>query len=356
MNDALRPAAAVNPPAAPTLARTLGLTVVAMLAFAANSLLCRLALQHGAIDAASFGSVRLASGALALGLILQWRLRANAANASNPTNPTNPSNPSNLTNPANAANSANAASVANTAYAANAANAANAAGAAYAPARLAPDWWAAAMLWAYVACFSFAYLSLPAGTGALILFGCVQLTMFAAGLRAGERFSPRAWGGFVAALAGLVYLVSPGLAAPPLLGAVLMAAAGVAWGLYSLRGRRAGDALAATSANFLRATPMALALSALSLSAFHASGAGVLLAVLSGAVTSGLGYVVWYAALRGLTALRAATVQLSVPPLAALGGAVLLSEALTPRLLLASAAILGGVAVVLFSRAAAGRR
>ena len=211
------------------------------------------------------------------------------------------------------------------------------------------------MLWAYVACFSFAYLSLSAGTGALILFGCVQLTMFAAGLRAGERFSPRAWGGFVTALAGLVYLVSPGLAAPPLLGAVLMAAAGVAWGLYSLRGRRAGDPLVATGANFLRATPMALGLSALSLSAFHVSGPGVLLAVLSGALTSGLGYVVWYAALRGLTALRAATVQLSVPPLAALGGALLLSEALTPRLLLASAAILGGVAVVLFSRAAARR-
>lgn len=326
MNDARHPAA-------PTFARTVGLTVVAMLAFAANSLLCRLALQQGAIDAASFGSVRLVSGALALGLILQWRFRANAANAANATN-------------ANATN----------ANAANATNPANAAGVASAPTRPAPDWWAAAMLWAYVACFSFAYLSLSAGTGALILFGCVQLTMFAAGLRAGERFSPRAWGGFVAALAGLVYLVSPGLAAPPLLGAVLMAAAGVAWGLYSLRGRRAGDALAATGANFRRATPMALALSALSLSAFHASGVGVLLAVLSGAVTSGLGYVVWYAALRGLTALRAATVQLSVPPLAALGGALLLSEALTPRLLLASAAILGGVAAVLFSRVAAGRR
>jgi drug/metabolite transporter (DMT)-like permease len=323
MNDALRPAAAVSVPAAPTFARTLGLTVVAMLAFAANSLLCRLALQHGAIDAASFGSVRLASGALALGLILLWRHRANAADATGPS---------------------------------NAANAANAAGAASAPARPTPDWWAAAMLWAYVACFSFAYLSLSAGTGALILFGCVQLTMFAAGLRAGERFGPRAWGGFVAALAGLVYLVSPGLAAPPLLGALLMAAAGVAWGLYSLRGRRAGDPLVATGANFLRATPMALALSALSLSAFHASGPGVLLAVLSGALTSGLGYVVWYAALRGLTALRAATVQLSVPPLAALGGALLLSEALTPRLMLASAAILGGVALVLFSRAAAAKR
>jgi drug/metabolite transporter (DMT)-like permease len=294
-------------PEAVPLARTVGLTAVAMLAFAANSLLCRLALQQGAIDAASFGSVRLASGALALALILRWRDRAAAASAGS------------------------------------------------APARAVPDWAAAGMLWAYVACFSFAYLSLSAGTGALILFGCVQLTMFAAGLRAGERFSPRAWGGFVAALAGLVYLVSPGLAAPPLLGAVLMAAAGVAWGLYSLRGRRAGDALAATGANFLRATPMALGLSVLSLSTFQASGAGVLLAVASGALTSGLGYVVWYAALRGLTALRAATVQLSVPPLAALGGALLLSEALTPRLLLASAAILGGVALVLFSRTAARR-
>lgn len=289
--------------ASPGRGRTLGLTALAMLAFAANSLLCRLALQSGSIDAASFGSVRLVSGALMLALVLRWRGPRPATVAG-----------------------------------------------AIAPA----DWLAATMLWAYVVCFSFAYLSLAAGTGALILFGAVQLTMFGVGLAAGERFSPAAWAGLVLALAGLVYLVSPGVAAPAPLGAALMAAAGVAWGVYSLRGRRAADALAATAANFLRAAPLALATSAAAAWWFaeglRISGSGTALALVSGALSSGLGYVIWYAALPGLTALRAATVQLSVPPLAAFGGVLLLSEVLSARLLLASAAILGGVAVVLFSR------
>lgn len=274
--------------------RTASLTALAMLAFAANSLLCRLALQQASIDAATFGCVRLASGALTLWLLLL--LRAAPASA------------------------------------------------------WAGDWWGAATLWAYVAGFSFAYVTLAAGTGALILFGAVQLTMFAAGLRAGERFSPAKWGGFVLAVAGLVYLVSPGVSAPAPLGAALMAAAGVAWGLYSLHGRGAGDPLAATAGNFLRATPLSIALMLLTLPTFHASPRGLVLAAVSGALTSGLGYVVWYAALRGLKALQAATVQLAVPPLAALGGVVWLSEPATPRLVVASLAILGGVAVVLFSR------
>lgn len=283
---------------ASTAARTIALTALAMLAFAANSLLCRLALQQSSIDAASFGSVRLVSGALVLAAIVRLRSRAPTAARS--------------------------------------------------------DWLAAAMLWAYVAAFSFAYVTLPAGAGALILFGAVQLTMFAAGLSAGERFSPAAWGGFALAVGGLLYLVSPGLAAPPLTGTLLMAVAGVAWGVYSLRGRGAGEPVAATAGNFLRAAPLALLLSAASLVVAgppHASGSGIALAMASGAITSGLGYVLWYAALRHLTALRAATVQLSVPPLAALGGAWLLSEALTLRLVLSSAAILGGIALVLVSRA-----
>jgi drug/metabolite transporter (DMT)-like permease len=280
-------------------ARTIALTALAMLAFAANSLLCRLALQQQAIDAASFASVRLVSGALVLWAIVRLR-RSPAVKART-------------------------------------------------------DWLAATMLWAYVAAFSFAYITLPAGSGALILFGAVQLTMFAAGLAAGERFTPAAWGGFVVALAGLLYLVSPGLAAPPLIGSVLMAGAGIAWGIYSLRGRRAGDPVSATAGNFVRAAPLALLLSAASLvfaGAPHANGGGIALAMASGAITSGLGYVLWYAALPHLTALRAATVQLCVPPLAALGGAWLLSEALTLRLVLSSAAILGGIALVLASRAA----
>jgi len=276
-------------------ARILLLTAFAMLAFAANSLLCRLALQQPSIDPASFGSVRLASGALVLGLIV--RLQAGRA----------------------------------------------------APGR--PDWPAAAMLFAYVACFSYAYLTLSAGTGALILFGAVQVTMIGAGLRAGESFRPVAWAGLLLAVGGLVYLVSPGLSAPPLLGALLMAGAGVAWGVYSLRGRAAAAPLLATARNFLRATPLALGLSLLTVAHAHATPAGVALAIASGALTSGIGYVIWYAALKGLSAMRAATVQLSVPPIAALGGALLLSEALTPRLAFASAAILGGIGLVLGSRA-----
>jgi drug/metabolite transporter (DMT)-like permease len=275
------------------MARTMALTVLAMLAFAANSLLCRLALQQSSIDAASFGSVRLVSGALLLWLIVRWRHKPTTARK---------------------------------------------------------DWLAATMLWAYVAGFSFAYITLPAGSGALILFGAVQLTMFVAGLRAGERFTPAAWAGFALAVGGLLYLVSPGLTAPPLTGTLLMATAGIAWGVYSLRGRGAGEPVAATAGNFQRAAPLALVLSLVFASQFNVSRSGALLAIASGAITSGLGYVIWYAALPRLSALRAATVQLSVPPLAALGGVWLLSETLTPRLLLSSAAILGGIALVLASR------
>ncbi|CAG9269554.1 membrane hypothetical protein [Burkholderia cepacia] len=207
------------------------------------------------------------------------------------------------------------------------------------------------MLFVYVACFSFAYLTVSAATGALILFGAVQLTMFAAGWHAGERFAATGWAGFGAALGGLVYLVSPGLAAPTPRGAALMTAAGIAWGIYSIRGRRPVDPVAATAGNFLRAAPLALALSAALAARFHVTPAGVVLAVLSGALTSGLGYVLWYAALRHLTAMRATAVQLSVPPIAACGAVLFLSEQPTRRLALASAAILGGVAAVLATRA-----
>lgn len=275
--------------------RTLLLTVVAMLAFAANSLLCRIALVDVRIDPATFGSIRLASGALMLALIVRLRREGGAGSAG--------------------------------------------------------DWPAATMLFAYVAFFSFAYLSLSAGVGALILFGAVQLTMLGAGLWAGERFAPAAWAGLAAAVVGLVYLVSPGLAAPPAASAASMMLAGVAWGVYSLRGRGVFDPLAATASNFARAVLPALGLSLLSASYAHADGAGIALAIASGALTSGLGYVIWYAALRGLTAMRAASVQLSVPPIAALGGVLVLSEPLTSRLLIGTAAILGGISVVLATRA-----
>jgi drug/metabolite transporter (DMT)-like permease len=276
--------------------RTFLLTCVSMLAFAANSLLCRLALVEPRIDPASFGLLRLASGALVLTLIVRWRAGAGTA-------------------------------------------------------ARAIDWLAALMLFAYVALFSFAYLSLSASVGALILFGAVQLTMIGAGLRAGERFAPAAWAGLAVAIAGLVYLVSPGLTAPSTAGAASMALAGAAWGVYSLRGRGVSDALAATASNFARAVLPALVLSLVTIGYAEADGVGIALAIASGALTSGIGYVIWYAALRGLTAMRAASVQLSVPPIAALGGVLVLSEPLTSRLVVASAAILGGIAVVLLVRA-----
>lgn len=278
--------------------RTALLTALALLAFAGNSLLCRLALQPPAlIDPASFSSLRLIAGAVALALLL--RLQPGSA-----------------------------------------------------PRRHA-DWAAAAMLFAYVVLFSLAYVSLGAATGALILFGAVQLTMFGAGLRGGERFGHQGWLGLVVSVGGLVYLLSPGLAAPPAAGAASMAGAGVAWGLYSLRGRGVESPLAATAGNFLRAVPLALAAGLLVMPwvAVHAAPSGIALAVASGALTSGVGYVVWYAALKGLTAMRAATVQLAVPPIAAAGGAWLLAESLSGRLLIASTAILGGIALVLNERA-----
>lgn len=285
----------MDPPRnSPLALRTVVLTSITMVAFASNSLLCRLALQHAAIDAASFSSIRLVSGAIMLAILARF----NAGRAP----------------------------------------------------KARTDWTAAAMLFAYVAFFSFAYLTLSAGTGALILFGAVQLTMLGAGLRAGERFEPLGWAGFALALGGLIYLVSPGVTAPTPLGAALMTVAGVAWGVYSLRGRGLDNPLGATASNFLRAAPMALALSAVLASRAHASPAGIALALASGAITSGVGYVIWYAALKGLTAIRAAAVQLSVPPIAAFAAVLFLGEPLTPRLMVASGAILGGITLALASR------
>jgi drug/metabolite transporter (DMT)-like permease len=271
-------------------------TTMAMLAFAANSLLCRFALQRREIDPISFAAIRLVSGAVILIIIV--RLRPERSSPSH------------------------------------------------------ADWLAATMLFAYVAFFSFAYLTLPAGTGALILFGAVQLTMLSVGLLSGEKFGYVAWIGLVLAVAGLFYLVSPGIAAPPLLGAALMAIAGVAWGVYSLRGRCLTDPLGATAGNFARAALLVPLLSLLFIvnARAYTDAAGVALGIASGALTSGIGYVIWYAALSRLSAMRAATVQLSVPLIAAFGGVVFLSEAITPRLTVASTAILGGIAMVMTSR------
>ena len=272
---------------------TLFLTAAAMVAFAANSVLCRLALGAGLIDAASFATVRTVAGAVLLAGILLVRRRAVTAR---------------------------------------------------------PNWRSVIALYLYMVFFAFAYLSLSAGTGALILFGAVQLTMFTIALRAGEHFSAVSWAGLAIAIAGLVYLVSPGLTAPDPLGTALMTVAGISWGAYSLVGRSTADPIEATAHNFLYAVPLVVATSLAFLGDFQVTAAGAGYAVLSGAVASGIGYVIWYAALRGLSGTGAATVQLSVPVIAAIGGVILLSEAVTPRLVVASAATLGGVALVLTQR------
>jgi drug/metabolite transporter (DMT)-like permease len=212
------------------------------------------------------------------------------------------------------------------------------------------SWPSAFWLFAYAGAFSFAYITLTAATGALLLFGAVQATMIIAGFVRGERFARLQWLGFVVALGGLAALLLPGASAPPLVGAVLMIGAGVAWGFYSLRGRGAGDPTRVTAGNFLRAVPMAIAVSVATLSQFSIDMAGVAYALASGALTSGVGYAIWYTALPSLKATAAATVQLSVPVIAATGGVVLLGEALTLRLVLCSIAILGGIALVLRRR------
>lgn len=273
--------------------RVFALTLFAMIAFAGNSLLCRLALKHTGIDAASFTLIRLTSGALVLGLIV--RLRGGTHSG-------------------------------------------------------ASSWRSALALFAYAAGFSFAYISLPASAGALLLFGAVQATMIGYGLRAGERLRARQVVGIASAFGGLVGLLLPGLAAPPLLGSVLMLGAGVSWGIYSLRGKGAGDPTGVTAGNFLRAVPFAVGLSLVMLPRVSLDGPGIGYAILSGGLTSGVGYAIWYTALRGLNATRAATVQLSVPVIAAVGGIVFLGEAITLRLLIASIAILGGVALVIFDK------
>lgn len=271
------------------------LTSLALVAFASNSLLCRLALKQTRIDAASFTLIRIVSGAVVLWLILRMR--------SGPHRPP-----------------------------------------------LQGNWLSALALFAYAAAFSLAYVTLSAATGALLLFGAVQATMILWGLRNGERLHVRQLFGLIVALAGLVALLLPGLSAPPLAGAILMLGAGVAWGVYSLRGRGTSDAISATAGNFLRAVPFAVVLSVAFILRMRVDAAGIACAILSGAIASGLGYVIWYTALPSLKAASAATVQLAVPVLTAAGGILLLREPLTLRFLLASIAVLGGIALVVIAR------
>jgi drug/metabolite transporter (DMT)-like permease len=212
------------------------------------------------------------------------------------------------------------------------------------------DWISAGMLFLYAITFSFAYVSLSACTGALILFGTVQATMILSGLINGERPEVIEWAGLIVALFGLVYLMLPGWETPSLSGATLMTMAGVSWGIYSLRGRNAGNPIEVTCGNFIRAVPFAFLVSLMLNTHLNTTLRGVLLAFISGALTSGIGYVIWYAALKGLTVTRAATVQLLVPVIAAIGGVIFLSEVISLRLILSAVMILGGVGACLFSR------
>jgi drug/metabolite transporter (DMT)-like permease len=270
-------------------------TSFALVAFAFNSILCRLALGAEAIDAASFTFVRLVSGAIVLVLINSFFGKKEAGT-------------------------------------------------------IGANWLSAFFLFAYAICFSLAYINLTTATGALILFGSVQLTMICAALVKGERPQILEWLGLFLALAGLVYLVFPGLSAPPLASCASMMAAGIAWGFYTLRGRGSRNPLADTTGNFLRSVPMIILVALPLIYQIHLSPKGIVCAVLSGAIASGIGYSVWYAALKYHTATRAAILQLSVPALAAIGGVIFLAETISTRLLLASALILGGIGLAIFGK------
>ncbi|MCI0506400.1 MAG: DMT family transporter [Gammaproteobacteria bacterium] len=271
--------------------RPLLLTVLAMLAFAANSILCRMALGGQFIDAASFTSIRLISGALLLAVILALR---------------NPSLKYHTI-----------------------------------------DIKASVALFLYAISFSFAYVDLSTGTGALILFGTVQLTIIVWGVLQGDRPKIPAWAGILLACSGLVYLVLPGVSAPSAEGTILMVTAGLAWGVYTFRGKGVASPIAATTWNFIGAVPLTLAASLIFISSIELQIQGILLAILSGALASAAGYVIWYAALPYLQPTSAAAVQLSVPMIAAFGGVLFLGEPISLRLVLSSMAILGGLALVI---------
>ncbi len=277
-----------------TFKRIAVLTSLAMIAFAGNSLLCRVALKQTIIDPASFTTIRLISGAAILWFIVKVRRETQNGHG---------------------------------------------------------NWMSSFVLFAYAAGFSFAYVSLSTATGALLLFGAVQATMIGYGLFVGERLAKWQTFGLILAIFGIIILLLPGLSAPPLVDSLLMLVAGIAWGIYSIRGKGSGDPTKVTAGNFLRTIPMAITLSVLTLNTMSLDSAGFGYAVASGALASGIGYAIWYSVVPSLNATSASTVQLSVPVIAALGGVLFLAEPITLRLALASFAILGGIMLVIREKA-----
>ncbi|BCN93203.1 hypothetical protein THMIRHAM_09880 [Thiomicrorhabdus immobilis] len=282
-----------------TTLKTTILTILALIAFAANSVLCRLALDENSIDAASFTLIRLLSGALVLALILVM-LKRFSSFSQKPVSK--------------------------------------------------GSWSASLMLFIYALCFSFAYISLDTATGALILFGSVQITMILLSLFSNNRLQLSEWLGLIIAFTGFVYLILPELSTPSLNGFILMSLSGIAWGIYSLIGRGSQNAIMDTAYNFLRTLPLLLIVAAFTFAQAHLSQQGIILAIFSGAIASGMGYAIWYMALAGLTATKAAVVQLSVPVIAAFGGVIFVAEAITQRLTLSSLMVLGGIFIVIASQ------
>lgn len=295
--------------------KTIIATILALLAFAANSVLARLALEVPDIDPGSFTTIRLISGAGML-LILVLILR--------PKQPTH----------------AEVRYPIKTLYQRAMLFELEARG----------SWTSAFMLFIYAACFSFAYVVLDTATGALILFGAVQITMVIMSLFSGKKLHTSEWAGLVLAFIGFVYLIYPNLGSPTLYGFILMAIAGIGWGVYSVRGRDSLNPLLDTTFNFIRAVPFAGFFMILNLTHLNLSSDGVYYAVISGALTSGIGYAIWYIALKNLQLTTAAVVQLSVPIIAAIGGVAFVDEALTLRLIIATIIILGGILLVIFGR------
>ena len=277
--------------------KTLASTLFALLAFAANSVLCRLALGENAIDATSFTVIRLLSGIVILIIVMQLTSKSNEKKP-----------------------------------------------------KTKGSWLAASMLFIYAIAFSFGYVSLDTGTGALILFGGVQITMIMVSVISGNKLHFTEWTGLVIAFTGFVYLIIPSLVTPSFVGFILMAISGIAWGLYTLLGRTSKNPLSDTAYNFLRTSPFILILVIFGLDNVHITSMGILLAILSGAIASGIGYFVWYIALRGLSVTQAAVVQLFVPVIAGVGGVIFTNELITLRLIESSALVLGGILMVILGR------